>query len=267
MANFEQYYQNIYLPAEGQNYTPNDIRAGVGTKCGVSAELYTDATKKPMTEAQLQAASCDTLKPAVRWVWNKMGGDKINSQKIADIFIDHALNKGWVLMGFNIQYYLNFVWGAGLVEDGKVGPKTIGALNAAAAKDEAKVYAQLREYRRKFYLGITQWDDKPGRRYSEGYDYPAMGQKLIDTRLNRFFPDNGINPYNNTTTPTGVTPITPESDPLTQTEIATETAKTTLFNPKDWKDWVILTVAVGATGFLLWKLFGLIDNKTTPSVA
>jgi lysozyme family protein len=254
MADFNSYYSSIYILAEGTNFVPNDYK-GLGTKCGVSAELYKDATGKTLTEAQLRAASCDMLKAAVKWVWDKLKCGQIDNQQVANCIADHAENKGWVRMSYMIQYILNDEYGAQLAEDGVVGLRTVGAINAAVNKNGwENVYGKIREYRRRFYLGEAPYQ-KSGRRFADGYANTQLGGVLLASRLDRYFPvvaGGGGSPYQGNGTDVMGDGGT---QPISQTDINVEATKASLFKPQSLTDYVFLVVGVLVIIYLIKTMF------------
>ena len=84
-----------------------------------------------------------------RRFWDRMQGDKIESQLIANILFD-----GFVNCGFNgirlIQRILH------QKDDGIVGPKTLAAINGA---DEIALYNAYRQERINYYIELA--DKKP----------------------------------------------------------------------------------------------------------
>lgn len=80
-----------------------------------------------------------------RRFWDKMRGDEIESQAIAEILFD-----GYVNMGANaIKMIQNLV---GVQQDGQIGPKTIEAINGS---DELWLYTEYRNERKKFYINLA----------------------------------------------------------------------------------------------------------------
>lgn len=84
-----------------------------------------------------------------RRFWDRMQGDKIESQHIANILFD-----GFVNCGFNgiriMQRILH------LKEDGVVGPKTLSAINCA---HEVTLYESYKQERMNYYVELA--DKKP----------------------------------------------------------------------------------------------------------
>lgn len=98
-----------------------------------------DVDIKGLTEAQAKEVYR-------RRFWDKMQGDKIESQHIANIMFD-----GYVNCGANgiklMQKLLN------LKADGVVGPKTLAAINGA---DEVTLYENYKGARTDYYLDLAE---------------------------------------------------------------------------------------------------------------
>lgn len=78
--------------------------------------------------------------------WDKMLGDKIESQHIANILLDGYVNCG--SNGIKImQRILN------IKEDGIFGPKTLEALNTA---DEIILYNKYKQARKDYYINLAE---------------------------------------------------------------------------------------------------------------
>lgn len=71
--------------------------------------------------------------------WSKIQGDKINSQKIADILVDWVWTSGASVPCKRLQALLNTM-GNNLVVDGKIGDVSIAAINNA---DQNKLYTAI----------------------------------------------------------------------------------------------------------------------------
>ncbi len=72
--------------------------------------------------------------------WNAILGDKINSQRIADLIVDWVWGSGKHYPEADIQDILIHTFGAHISEDGNFGPATIASLNAV---DEQMLYDDI----------------------------------------------------------------------------------------------------------------------------
>jgi len=84
--------------------------------------------------------------------WDKLDGDQIASQLLAEILFDFYVNAGTeaVLL---LQRVLLQLGATGLATDGEMGPVTLAALQAA---DQAQVYAAYRQGRVDYYERLAQ---------------------------------------------------------------------------------------------------------------
>ena len=78
--------------------------------------------------------------------WDKMDGDEIQLQDLANIVCDFYVNAG-TRATLLLQHLLNNM-GADVVEDGAIGPASIQALNSL---DQVTVYRQYRQERINYY--------------------------------------------------------------------------------------------------------------------
>ena len=83
--------------------------------------------------------------------WNKILGDQINSQRIANMIGDWFFNSG-NYAEIDAQKILDSVFSNHLVVDGCFGTQTISAINSA---NEPEFYADITQKRRDFYQDIV----------------------------------------------------------------------------------------------------------------
>lgn len=81
--------------------------------------------------------------------WNKMRGDQIESQAVANIIVDWAWMTGPVKVAKKIQRIV------GVTADGIVGPMTIAAINGM---NDYKLFCAIMAERRAFYQDIVRND-------------------------------------------------------------------------------------------------------------
>lgn len=86
-----------------------------------------------------------------RVFWDRMQGDHINSQAIADMLMDGYVNCGKQAIKI-IQRVI------GVKDDGAFGPATLLALNEATKEhiDEVKIYRQFKEARIAYYHSLVE---------------------------------------------------------------------------------------------------------------
>jgi lysozyme family protein len=117
---------------------------------------------------------------ALQWyktnVWDKVKGDYINSQRIADFLADMQSSMGYNA-GLYMQQALNSL-GANLVDDGIVGSQTLQAINNQIAKNEIKLYNRFYDKVAEHYYRVAQKPGKAG--FLNGWinslnkDYPRL---------------------------------------------------------------------------------------------
>jgi lysozyme family protein len=83
--------------------------------------------------------------------WDKMGGDSVQSQDLANIVCDFYVNAGTNATAM-LQRILNSM-GAKVIPDGWIGPASIQALNALNQTD---VYRQYKRSRIHYYQTMSQ---------------------------------------------------------------------------------------------------------------
>lgn len=84
--------------------------------------------------------------------WDKLDGDQIASQPLAEIVFDFYVNAGTEAI-LLLQRILQQTGATGLATDGEMGPVTLAALQAA---DQAPVYALYRQGRIDYYERLAQ---------------------------------------------------------------------------------------------------------------
>lgn len=83
--------------------------------------------------------------------WNKMGGDSIQSQDLANMVCDFYVNAGTNATAM-LQRILNSM-GAQVIQDGAIGPASIQALNAL---NQIEVYRLYKHSRIHYYQTLSQ---------------------------------------------------------------------------------------------------------------
>jgi len=157
MANFQAALA-LVLKAEG-GYQ-NDARDSgnrnsrgelVGTNYGISAPVYEAWIGRPPTIADMRnmtrAAAGEIYRDRY---WNRVRGDDINDQPIANLIFDGTVNHG-VSRGVKmVQKVLN------IRQDGVFGTQTLAAVNAAIP---AALYNAIKTERIRFYRQIAKNDN------------------------------------------------------------------------------------------------------------
>jgi type VI secretion system secreted protein VgrG len=114
------------LKAEGGYVNhPND--RGGATNLGITQAVYREYKNNPLADvAQITMPEAEDLYK--RLYWNPLLLDSINSDRVADLLFNQAVNRGVNGAGKLLQRALNGL-GSQLLVDGVVGPKTIDAAN------------------------------------------------------------------------------------------------------------------------------------------
>lgn len=146
MANFDLYFP-ILLKHEGGLVDDKDDPGGI-TNLGVSinfalstididADGYKDADVDmdgDVDADDIRKLTSDKSKKLYKlYFWDKIRGDQIKSQSIAEIVFDHAVNAGIKSTGLILQKALNSMFSE-VVIDGQIGPKTIEFTNKTSGK-------------------------------------------------------------------------------------------------------------------------------------
>jgi len=104
----------------------------------------------------LNITESEALNIFKRLYWNKIKGDYINSQAVAETFADHAINSGVGTAVKLMQYALQAL-GYDVTADGIMGNQTLNAINSA---DAGKLFREYNDRRRIYYSGLknfTRW--------------------------------------------------------------------------------------------------------------
>lgn len=138
------------LKAEG-GYVNNPADPGGETNKGVTWNTW--QTMFGNTHDQFMAMSqADWTTIFKKNYWDKILGDQITSQRIADIMVDWAYNSGPGTAVKHVQNILINTCSAAITTDGGIGPKTVAAINAA---DEPTVWNAIVADRIAFYNNLV----------------------------------------------------------------------------------------------------------------
>lgn len=157
MANFESFIPEIELAeggfqkneTDGGNY--NSLNQLVGTNRGIAASTYERYIGRPPTEQDMRNITRDVALTIFKNnYWNVIKADQINSQAIAETFVDMKINA----VGRNaeriMQESLNEL-GHNLVVDKSIGDLTLNAMNNTHPKE---LFLKYNQKRRDFYNNI-----------------------------------------------------------------------------------------------------------------
>lgn len=98
--------------------------------------------------------------------WDAVGGDNIAYQPVADLLADYAWGSGPGTAIRAVQGVLNERFGAGLVVDGAIGPKTLAAINKA---NGPQLFEALFAEREAFLRSIAARDPQFGAPNLQGW--------------------------------------------------------------------------------------------------
>lgn len=150
MANFSLYFPKLLVHEGG--YVDHPLDKGGATNLGVTLKVWianghdVDGDKDIDKEDLKKITKKDAEKIAKKLYWDKIAGDQINSQSLAEFIFDWAYNSGPVTAIKKVQESLK------LREDGVMGPVTLAAINSSNAKC---LFDVLKIRREKFYKDIV----------------------------------------------------------------------------------------------------------------
>lgn len=151
MANFQTYLPLLHKVEGGYQKLSNDpgnynsLNQLVGTNFGIAAPTYELWLKRPPTEQDMRFMKKDTAITIFKlWYWDKLKGDNIKNQSVAELIIDHGINAGVGRAAKLIQSVLNNSFNYKLSIDGVTGNQTLTALNAVNQEVFHKAFKQAR---------------------------------------------------------------------------------------------------------------------------
>lgn len=161
MANYELFKRSIEQ-AEGRyqnlkndkgNY--NSLKQQVGTNHGISAKFYERVIGKPPSISDMKSITkADAHILFENEFWDKMKADHINSQAVAEMIVDHAINANPRVTTGIVQRSLNRYFGKSLQVDYVVGTKTLQAINSVNAK---QLFERIAKERIAYYKRLDDY--------------------------------------------------------------------------------------------------------------
>jgi Putative secretion activating protein len=128
MSDFDQAIPYI-LKHEGSEYTDIPQDKGGPTKWGIIQSVLAQWRGHEVTKQDVQNLELEEAKKIYEaYYWNPLNLTSLLDQKIATIIFDQGVNFGISVAGKRAQKACNKL-GAVLIEDGKIGPKSIYAIN------------------------------------------------------------------------------------------------------------------------------------------
>jgi lysozyme family protein len=122
MADFDPAVAKTLIREGGARFTDNPDDHGGATRYGISQSAYPNVDIGNLTEDQARAIY-------KRDYWDRVSGDAIKSQAVAENVFDTAVNMGGTTATKLVQMTLD------LDVDGKFGPGTLKAVNAIDEKE------------------------------------------------------------------------------------------------------------------------------------
>ncbi len=123
MASFDIAITKTLANEGGAAYTETTGDTGGATKYGISQKSYPTMNIKALTEADAKAIY-------KRDYWDKIKGDSITDQDVAESIFDFAVNAGVKTASRIAQKAMLKVNADGGLIDGIIGPKTVSVLNS-----------------------------------------------------------------------------------------------------------------------------------------
>lgn len=165
-------------PADNGNYACGQL---AGTKYGIAAVSYQTYTKRCPSADDMKAITEDFARAFYRWYGDFWRIDEVEDQEVYELVFNNFMGSP-AQAARALQRALNR-FGYALDVDGKMGSKTLAALNSAVAQHQAAVYnAILDEW--VAYLNTTQLEFRTGLLNRVANHFPAKstsdGVAVID---------------------------------------------------------------------------------------
>ena len=104
-----------------------------------------------------------------REFWLKLGLNGLSSQRVAMEIFDTAVNTGNRRATLIAQESLNTIFGCHLSQDGRVGPKTLAALNLTSIKYETHLVAALNGFQFTYYVWLKRQGHSSAQKAIKGW--------------------------------------------------------------------------------------------------
>jgi lysozyme family protein len=167
-ADFEQFFPHV-IKVEGVLFTVNQYDRGGATKYGITYATYKTWCNSKIieivlcdkdgngriTKNDLRLTVLRDVKPIYKnCYWDAVKADSIKNQAVAELYVDFIINSGAGYKNQNIKSIQKLI---GVKADGKIGPKTLKAINDYPPQ---KLYKKLFKYRVNYYYSIAHGDQK-----------------------------------------------------------------------------------------------------------
>lgn len=150
MANFDLYFETLIKHEGGFVNHPND--PGGATNLGITDKLdgktdgLVDVNGDGKGDVPIKELKKDQARRIYkRLFWDPLQADNIQSQSVAEILFDFAVNSGVGTAARAIQKIVN------VAQDGSIGPKTLSEINK---KDAKQLFEEIKTFRKQFYSKI-----------------------------------------------------------------------------------------------------------------
>lgn len=149
MADFSKYAPKL-LQLEG-GYTNHPEDEGGPTNLGITLKTYREYCGQEKTIKDLQNMSYGTWEKIMKDLyWDRVKGDEIENQSLAEIIADWAVNSG--LTGVMKMQEV-----VGCKPDGIVGPITLSLINTS---DAELLFDRIWKARQQFFINIVKRNPK-----------------------------------------------------------------------------------------------------------
>ena len=144
------------VPSTPAHPNPKGIHTNVGVTWAAWAAIY---GRSDESVAEFYAMPKDKWVQVYKWYWDIVGSAGINNQIIAELLADWAWGSGTNAC-FQLQQFLNANYGCMLEVDGRVGKKSIYALNEAIKNESPiQVYEALYKWRVEWIKRLPSFRD------------------------------------------------------------------------------------------------------------
>lgn len=147
MAEFTGAFHNL-LKDEG-DFSNHPLDNGGATQFGITHDDLSRWRNYPVSEEDVKNLTLPEAEEIYKaWYWDTLSLDLVKSQLVAELIFNFGVNMGVVAIAMMTQSCL------GVVQDGKVGPKTLSAINSADDNLPKNIFkaVQLR------YVRIVKWN-------------------------------------------------------------------------------------------------------------
>jgi lysozyme family protein len=184
MANFEVFLP-VLLGFEG-GFVDDPVDPGGATNKGITLKTFTSAAPSLLnispTLANLKALTDEQAGLLYKALyWDKIQGDEIELQDLANIVFDFYVNAGG--HAAKLLQTVLVAMGANLTVDGDLGPASLRALHAA---DQTEAYRRYKQGRIQYYENLVQQQPELGK-FLKGWlnrvnafpDIPAQAESVL----------------------------------------------------------------------------------------